>query len=77
MSLKRIRAKNYLLIVIPNRNIKDENLILPHINLSYLGQFQTEGAETIFEGFVWDVFDLLYLCGELQFRAKFWGEGIF
>jgi len=31
---KRVLAKNYLLIVIPNRNMKDENLVLPHINLS-------------------------------------------
>ena len=29
-----VLAKNYLLIVIPNRNIKAERLILPHINLS-------------------------------------------
>ena len=34
-SLKRALAKNYLLIVIPSRNIKDESFILPHINLSY------------------------------------------
>ena len=33
-SLKRVLAKNYLLIVIPSRNIKDGNLILPHTNLS-------------------------------------------
>ena len=33
-SLKRVLAKNYLLIVIPSWNIKDESLILPHINLS-------------------------------------------
>ena len=31
---KRVLAKNNLLIVIPSRNIKDESLILPHINLS-------------------------------------------
>ena len=31
---KRVLAKNYLLIVIPSRNIKNESLILPHINLS-------------------------------------------
>ena len=31
---KRVLAKNYLLIVISSRNIKDENLLLPHINLS-------------------------------------------
>ena len=33
-SLKGVLAKNYLLIVIPSQNIKDESLILPHINLS-------------------------------------------
>jgi len=33
-SLKRVFAKNYLLIVIPSQNIKDENLVLPHIDLS-------------------------------------------
>ena len=31
---RRVLAKNYLLIVIPSRNMKDENLVLPHINLS-------------------------------------------
>ena len=30
---KRVLAKIYLLIVIPSRNIEDESLILPHINL--------------------------------------------
>ena len=33
-SLKKILAKNYLLIVIPTQNIKDQSFILPHINLS-------------------------------------------
>ena len=33
-SFKRFLAKNYLLIVISSQNIKDESLILPHINLS-------------------------------------------
>ena len=33
-SLKKVLAKNDLLIVIPSRNIKGESLILPHINLS-------------------------------------------
>ena len=33
-SLKKGPCQNYLLIVIPSRNIKDENLVLPYINPS-------------------------------------------
>ena len=38
-SLKSVLVKNCLLIVISNRNIKDESFILPHINLSNFESF--------------------------------------
>ena len=34
VSLEKGPCQKYLLIVIPSQNIKDESLILPHINLS-------------------------------------------
>ena len=76
---KRVLAKNYLLIVIPSRNIKDESLILPHINLSnfWAGSKLKEPAP-ILKGLYGMLanFDLLYLHRELQFRANFWYESI-
>ena len=52
-----VLAKNDLFIVTPSRNIKVENLILSHIDLSNFESVpnsETEGAEINFERFVWN-----------------------